>query len=102
MDRLGRLFVLVLRQISEHNWVMKTVRQRSVLVGCVLLAFGVSAFAETGVSQVSREGRRSDQKICYTVIGSSIPQPCDRFAGPIPTTVNPIDIYGKRPRRGHH
>jgi hypothetical protein len=100
--RIGRFFVLVLRQMSEHNDVMKTVRQRSLLVGCVLLAFGVSAFAETGGSQIVREsGRKSDMKICYTVIGSSIPQPCERFAGPIPTTASPIDIYGKRPRRGH-
>jgi hypothetical protein len=77
---------------------MKTVRQRSLLVGCVLLAFGVSAYAETGVSQ-RESGRRSDQKICYTVIGSSIPQPCDRFTGAFPTTASPIDLYGKRPRR---
>jgi len=70
---------------------------KSALVGCVLLAFGVSAYAETGIV---RSTKRIDQRICYTVIGSSIPQPCERFAGPIPTTANPIDIYGKRPRRG--
>jgi hypothetical protein len=98
MVRIGRFFVLVLRQMSEHNCVMKTVRQRSLLIGCVLLAFGASAFAETGTAKAT--GRRSDKQ-CLAVIGSAIPQPCERFAGPIPTTAQPIDIYGKRPRRGH-
>jgi hypothetical protein len=80
---------------------MKTVRQRSLLVGCVLLAFGASAYAETAVSQITRESaKRADHKICYAVIGSSIPQPCDRFTGPVATTAFPIDIYGKKPRRG--
>jgi hypothetical protein len=69
------------------------------LIGCLLLAFSVSAIAETGVVQ-RQSAKRTDQKVCFTVIGSSIPQPCERFAGAIPTTVNPIDIYGKRPRRG--
>jgi len=69
------------------------------LIGCLLLAFSVSAFAETGVVQ-RQSAKRSDQKVCFAVIGSSIPQPCERFTGPIPTTANPIDIYGKKPRRG--
>jgi hypothetical protein len=82
---------------------MKTVRQRSWLVGCVLLAFAVSAFAETGTSRVSRtSGRAADRKICYALIGSGIPQPCDRLTSPFPTTVFPIDIYGKRPRHASH
>lgn len=79
---------------------MKTVRQRSLLVGCVLLAFGVSAYAETSASQ-SNESRRGDRRTCLAVVGSSIPEPCERFTGPITTSVHPIDIYGKRPRRGH-
>ena len=78
---------------------MKTVR-RSWLVGCVLVAFSASVYAESTASQVVDRPMRSDRKICYTVIGSSIPQPCERFTGPIPTTVNPIDIYGRKPRRG--
>ena len=77
---------------------MKTVRG-SWLIGCVLVAFSASAFAETAVTQ-TRSDRNSDRRVCYTIIGSSIPQPCERFTGPISTSVHPIDIYGKKPRRG--
>jgi hypothetical protein len=73
---------------------MKTVRLTSI---ALLLVFGASAFAETSVVQKT-SGRRADRKLCYTIVGSGIPQPCDRFAGPIPTTASPIEIYGRRPR----
>jgi hypothetical protein len=63
------------------------------------MVFGATAFAETGVTQ--KESRKTESRMCLAVIGSSIPQPCERFAGPIPTTASPIDIYGKKPRRGH-
>ena len=81
---------------------MKTVRQSGSLIGCVLLlVFASSAFAETsGITRVYKaSGKRVDRKMCYALIGSGIPQPCDRFAGPIATTVSPIDIYGRRPSR---
>ena len=101
MVRLGRFFVLVQIHSSAQNIVMKTVRL-SWLVGCVLVALGVTAFAGTDGSQITREStRRADHKTCYAILGSSIPQPCDRFTGPFPTTAQPIDIYGKRPRRSH-
>ena len=102
MVRLGRLLVLVQTHRWSHNNVMKTVRQCSLLVGCVLLALGATAFAGTDGSQIVRESsRRADHKICYTILGSGIPQPCDRFTGPFPTTANPIEIYGRKPRRSH-
>ena len=81
---------------------MKTVRLSS-LVGCILLALGASAYADMNVAKISggvvRAPRLERGKICYTTIGGGIPQPCDRFAGPIATTASPIDIYGRKPQR---
>lgn len=79
---------------------MKTVRQRSLVLGCVLLAMAGSAFADTSAGQVNKSSviRRERSKLCYALIGSGIPQPCDRFSGPIATTTSPIDVYGRKPR----
>src|SRR2546423_4900922 len=78
--RIGRFFVLVRVQMQAHNRSMKTVRQQSSLIGCVLLlVFATSAFAESTVTRISRSSRRADRKMCFALIGSGIPQPCDRF-----------------------
>ena len=73
---------------------MKTVRFASV---ALLLVFGASAFAETSVAQ-NKPARKADRKLCYAIVGSGIPQPCDRFAGAIPTTTFPMEVYGRKPR----
>ena len=75
---------------------MKTVRQ-SVVAGCVLLALAGSVFADT-VVPATKVIRRERSKMCYALVGSGIPQPCDRFVGAIATTTFPVDIYGRRPR----
>ena len=80
---------------------MKTVRLSS-LVGCILLALSASAFADMSVAKITggvSRAPRLDRKICYTNIGGGVPQPCDRFMGPIATTASPIDIYGRKPQR---
>ena len=68
-----------------------------MVVGCVLLAMAGSVFADT-VMPATKVIRRERSKMCYALIGSGIPQPCDRFVGPIATTVGPVDIYGRRVR----
>ena len=46
-----------------------------------------------------QSGQRTVKKVCYVVRGTSaIPQPCNRLAA-IPTTANPMTIYGHRPGR---
>ena len=81
---------------------MKIVRH-TLLVGCVLLALGGSAFADMSVVKISGGVVRAPLigrgKVCYTTIGGGIPTPCDRFTGPIATTTSPIDIYGRKPQR---
>jgi hypothetical protein len=62
------------------------------------LAFCASAFADPSKNVVQSATQQSIQrtvkKVCYTVSGTSrIPQPCDRL-GAIPTTANPMKIYG--------
>jgi hypothetical protein len=74
---------------------MKT---RSLVVGCVLLAFASSAFAGSSSSQSNTGIIKRGGRMCLTIVGSSIPQPCDRFTGPVPTTHFPVDIYGRRVR----
>ena len=71
-------------------------------VGVVLaLAFCASAFAADPSRTVTLPARqqvapRSVKKICLVVTGSSaIPQSCERLAA-IPTTANPMTIYGHR------
>jgi hypothetical protein len=61
------------------------------------LAFCASAFADPSKDGVplpkKQPAKKVMRKVCYTYIGNSkIPQPCDRIAGPIPTTAEPMDI----------
>jgi hypothetical protein len=61
------------------------------------LAFCTSAFADPSKDGVQlpkeQPAKKVTRKVFYTYIGNSkIPQPCDRVAGPIPTTVSPMDI----------
>ena len=78
---------------------------RSWSIGCasavITLAFCASANAEVGssASQAKKvqSARKTEHKACYAIVGSGIPQPCDRFAGAIPTTTSPMEILGRRP-----
>lgn len=74
---------------------------KTVMSIAILIAFSVSGFAGTGMSASQSKmtsAKKADRKMCYTLIGSGIPQPCDRFVGPIPTTAFPVDIIGKSSR----
>jgi hypothetical protein len=65
------------------------------------LAFCASAFAADPSKNVvlraqPQQVAKTTKKMCYVVTGSSaIPQPCERLAA-IPTTANPMTIYGHR------
>jgi len=82
-------------------------KKTNVTVTCCALiaplAFCASAFAGPSENVVQPATQQSAQrivkKVCYVVRGTSaIPQPCDRLAA-IPTTANPMTIYGHRPGR---
>ena len=82
-------------------------KKTKVTVACCALiaplAFCTPAFAgpsENVVQPVTQQSAQSTvKKVCYVVRGTSaIPQPCDRLAA-IPTTANPMTIYGHRPGR---
>jgi hypothetical protein len=65
------------------------------------LAFCASAFAGSdgnGVQAQKAQEAKKVVRVCYVISDvSAIPQPCDRFAGPIPTTTQPIEIIGRGP-----
>ncbi|MEY2537221.1 MAG: hypothetical protein QOG67_961 [Verrucomicrobiota bacterium] len=79
---------------------------RSWSIGCasalITLAFCASVNAEVGTSSSQakkvQSAKKAEHKACYVLIGSGIPQPCDRFAGAIPNSMYPIEIIGRRPR----
>jgi hypothetical protein len=81
-------------------------KTNATLACCALitpLVFCASAFAgpsENAVQPATQQAaQRTVKKVCYVVRGTSaIPQPCDRL-GAIPTTANPMTIYGHRPGR---
>jgi hypothetical protein len=68
------------------------------------LAFGASAFADTGKNVVmpltqAQQAQRKAKK-CYTMTTvSRIPLECRQLAA-IPTTSSPMSIYGHTPSRG--
>ena len=75
-------------------------------IRCVMIAMSVafcaSAFAGSEISAPQRNKMQAAQnaarKLCYVQLGFGIPQPCERFAGPVVTTANPMDIIGRVPR----
>lgn len=82
-------------------------KKTNVTVACCALiaplAFCASAFAgpsENVVQPATQQPvTKTVRKMCFVVeAGSRIPQPCDRLAA-IPTTANPMTIYGHRPGR---
>jgi hypothetical protein len=59
------------------------------------VAFCASAFAgiDNVGTQTQKQQTKKPEKICYVISSvSGVPQPCDRFSGPIPTTASPIEI----------
>jgi len=75
-------------------------------IGCVIMAISVAfcapAFAgsESNAPQPNKVqvAHKAVHKLCYVRAGGwSIPQPCDRFFGPVPTTASPIEIIGRQP-----
>ncbi len=96
----------------EQNRSMKMGRRLSRVCGwsarcasiLLAIAFCASAFAADPSKNVVRPSRsqqpvtaRPVKKMCLVVTGSSaIPQPCERLFG-IPTTANPMTIYGHKP-----
>jgi hypothetical protein len=107
-------FAVVLRLKAEHNFSMKTWFGLPRLAGwmgrcgvaLIALAFCASAFADpsknvvvpTKVSATNAQTeaqRAAYKKQVYIFISSSgIPQPIERVAGHIPTTVVPMFIVG--------
>jgi hypothetical protein len=82
-------------------------KKTKVTVACCALiaplAFCTSAFAgpsENVVQPATQQPvTKTVRKMCLVVeSGSRIPQPCNRLAA-IPTTANPMTIYGHRPGR---
>jgi len=67
----------------------------------IALAFGASAFADSGrdaVSPMSQQAPKKSKK-CFTMSSvSGIPTPCSRLAA-IPTTASPLSIYGHTPSK---
>jgi hypothetical protein len=72
------------------------------LVIAMAIAFSAPAFAgtESSASQSSKVQpvQRTVRKLCYVRSGWGVPQPCDRFTGPVPTTAGPMDIIGRAPQ----
>lgn len=66
------------------------------------VAFCAPAFAgpESSVPQPNKmqAAQNAARKLCYVQLGLGIPQPCERFFGPVVTTANPIEIIGRMPR----
>jgi hypothetical protein len=66
------------------------------------VAFCAPAFAgpESSAPQpkTTKVAQKATRKLCYVQSGWAIPEPCDRFAGPVPTTANPMEIIGRMPR----
>ena len=82
-------------------------KKTKVTVACCALiaplAFCTSAFAGPSENVVQpatqQQVTKTVRKMCLVVeSGSRIPQPCNRLAA-IPTTANPMTIYGHRPGR---
>jgi hypothetical protein len=73
-----------------------------VAIIAMSVAFCAPAFAgsESTASQPKtiEVAQKATHKLCYVRSGWAIPQPCDRFAGPVPTTASPIEIIGRMPR----
>jgi hypothetical protein len=108
------VFAVVLRPKAVHNFSMKTWFGLSCLAGwmgrcgvaLIALAFCASAFADpsknvvvptkASVTKAQTEAQRTAfKKQLYIFISASgIPQPIERVAGPIPTTVVPMFIAG--------
>lgn len=88
---------------KTHNCPMTTTSQGwSVRCASIVMsvAFCASAFAGAGSEVQSVKKDRMVQKTtvhraCLVFAGSGIPEGCDRFAGPIPTTAYPVEILGK-------
>ena len=100
-----RGFLLVPPGEKAHICDMTTTTRPGGLCGwsiwcasvAISLAFCASAFAgvNSGVSQPKKpqSAQKSMRKVCYAHSScSSIPQPCNRIFGPIPTTASPLDI----------
>ena len=103
-------FSLVLARNKLHNRGMKIRLSRGSgwSVRCVAvalaLAFGASAFADTGKNVVMplTQQQQSQRKVkkCYTMTTvSRIPLECKQLAA-IPTTASPMSIYGHSPAKG--
>lgn len=48
--------------------------------------------------KITEVAQKATHKLCYVRFGWSIPEPCERFAGPVPTTAGPMEIIGRLPR----
>jgi hypothetical protein len=60
------------------------------------IAFCASAFAGTEAqTKKTRVVQKSSRVMCLVFAGSGIPEACDRFAGPIPTTAYPLEVLGR-------
>jgi hypothetical protein len=107
-------FAVVLRLKAEHNFSMKTRFGLPRLAGwmgrcgvaLIALTFCASAFADpsknvvvapkASVTKAQTEAQRlAYKKQIYIFVSSSgIPQPIERVAGPIATTVVPMVFFG--------
>lgn len=79
-----------MRSSGLRGW---SVRCASIVLS---VAFCASAFAGAGSdAQPKKAVQKTAPKGCLVFAGSGIPENCDRFTGPIPTTAYPIEILGK-------
>src|SRR5207248_5395421 len=112
--RAGELavFAVVLLPKAAHNWFMKTrfglLRLSGWMGRCgvafIALAFCASVFADPSKNVVvptkasATKAQTEAQRLAYKkqlyifISASGIPQPIERVAGPIPTTVVPMFI----------
>jgi hypothetical protein len=102
-------FVLVFVAEKRHNPTMTIRLSRGggwsirCIVVAIALAFGASAFADTGRDVITpltqqAQAQKKGRKMCYTMSTvSGIPTPCNRLAA-IPTTSSPLSIYGHVPK----
>jgi hypothetical protein len=85
-----------LRPSGLRGWSIRF----AIIAMSVAFCAPVFAGSETSAPQPKtiEVAQKATRKLCYVHSGWAIPQPCDRFAGPVPTTANPMEIMGRSPR----
>jgi len=79
-----------------RGWSIRCVSVMMSMVFCASVFAGSdnSVAPQKKISAV----QKTAHKVCYVFVGGGIPQPCDRFFGPVPTTAIPMEIIGRVPQ----